>query len=88
MTKYYRYQDTYSSIKFFKVKDQYSDVVQVIHTHTPKVGRSYCVGITLIKYTSFIGNYGWKLAESKNCIEITKNDFTKAFMETAQKLHN
>lgn len=85
--KYYKYETPHTGIRYFKVKDNHSDVVQIVYSHKEKVGRAYCIGITLIKYTSFIGNYGWKLDESKYIKEVTAEEYAIAFVETFQKLN-
>jgi hypothetical protein len=84
--KYYKYKDDYSGIKYFKVGEIDEDVTQVIYTHKEKKGRAYCLGITKIKYTTFISSYGWKIKESKYCIQVEKSEYEDAFSETLLKL--
>lgn len=87
--KYYRFENDHIGLKFFKVKDEASDVVQITVKHKVKKGRAYCPGITKIKYTSWVGSYAWYLASKINpsCIkEITQKEWEKQFSKMLKNL--
>jgi len=76
-TKYYFYSNKYQGERYFKVEGNDNDVLQIITKVTEKKGRAYCIGVTYIKYITFIGSWGWKLSESKNIKEIKRKEFDK-----------
>lgn len=73
--KYYSYSNIHQGERYFRVKDNNSDVLQIVTKVTEKKGRVYCLGVSYIRYSTFIGSWGWKMKESRWLKEITKNDF-------------
>lgn len=84
-TKYYLYKSEWRGERYFKVAP-WKDVVQIVVYTQPKKGRPYQKGITLMKYISFIGSWGWKLKESKNIKEVSKAEFEKMFEKILKRL--
>jgi len=81
MAIYYKYDNPHQGVRYFKVKETYGDVLQIITESVPKKGRPYMKGITFIKYSTWIGSWGWKLKESKNIVEIKRKEFQTVLKE-------
>lgn len=75
-SKYYKFSNENVGIRYFKV-NQSEYVLQVISHTQKKKGRPFQKGVNLIRYSSFIGSWGWKLDNSKFIKEITKDEFEK-----------
>ena len=83
--KYYRYFNINQGERFFKVRPK-KNVIQVIVSVQLKKGRAYTQGISIMKYSTFIGSYGWKMKESRNITEISREEFYKKFNKILKKL--
>lgn len=90
---YYRFKCDHRGLHYFRVKKIKGEptplVVKITIGTQPKKGRPFCVGITLIKYITFISSYGWKMEseEWNNSIkEITEAEYNKAFELLMKKL--
>lgn len=84
--KYYEFSNPNIGKRYFKVNGENIDVVQVIAHTQSKKGRPYQKGITLIKYTTFIGSWGWKMSSSRFMKQISKSEYEKQFNKTLKKL--
>jgi hypothetical protein len=73
-TTYYRYSNPNVGERYFKVKEG-KPVLQIIKSVQQKRGRAYCIGVTYMSYTTFIGSWGWKKKESRFIKEISKDKF-------------
>jgi hypothetical protein len=73
-TTYYCYSNTNVGVRYFKVKEG-KPVLQIISSIQKKKGRAYCIGVTYMSYTTFIGSWGWKKKESRFIKEISKGKF-------------
>lgn len=88
-TSYYRMVSKYKGHHYFKVVDNQENVVKVTFGAQPKAGRPFCPGITLIKYTTFISSYGWKMEDptyNRDITKITKKEYDQAFGICLKKL--
>lgn len=85
-TKYYKYSNIHQGVRFFRVKGNDKDVLQIVSSVVEKKGRPYCFGFNNIKYSTFIGSWGWKLGESKNISEISEKQFNSELKRVAKAL--
>ena len=85
-SKYYKYETAFSGVKYFKVTGVTADVVQIVYSQKKKVGRAYCIGVTLIKYVTFIANYGRGVEDGRWIKEVPAKEWDKAFNEVLNKL--
>ena len=81
---YYRYDNKYVGEKFFRTNGT-NDVLSIVSSVQEKKGRTFCIGVTYIKYSTFIGSWGWKLEESKNIVEIKKSEFNYELKKMVNK---
>ncbi len=84
-TKYYFYSNLNQGRRYFKVQP-FKDVVQIVVHVQPKKGRPYQKGITLMRYTTFLSSWGWKLNESKNLKQITEKEYELIFDKILKRL--
>lgn len=73
---YYKYDNPNVGVRYFKVEEG-KPVLQIIESIQKKKGRPFQMGVNYITYMSFIGSWGWKLAESKNIKTIPKDKFER-----------
>jgi len=85
--KYYKYVGAERGLRFFKVKNIDTNVVQIIvNSGRMKGGRTNTIGICFIRYSSFSGNWAWRLKDSKYIIEIAKSEYDEQFDQMTKKL--
>lgn len=84
--QYFAYSNPNIGKRYFKVYGENLDVVQVISSTQSKKGRPYQKGITLIKYTTFIGSWGWKMSSSRFMKRIKKKEYDLQFNKVLKKL--
>ncbi len=83
-TAYYFYSNPNQGERYFKVRDG-KDVMQIIESVQMKAGRPYALGVTYIKYQSFLSSWGWKLKESRNIKVISEKKFNKVLERMIKK---
>lgn len=82
--KYYFYSNPNQGERYFRVEGE-KEVLQIVTKVTEKKGRTYCIGISYIKYSTFIGSWGWKINESRNIREIHQSSFDRELEKMIKK---
>ncbi len=83
---YYFYSNPYNGERYFKVEEGKDVVMQIIESNgQEKRGRPYVIGVSYIKYMSFLSSWGWRLKESKNIKVISEKKFNKVLDKMIKK---
>lgn len=85
MYKYYKYENAQVGTNYFRVGKPTQDVLKITSHQTLKLGRPYCIGVTFVKYNTWITKYAWDIELKRNFPEITKEEFDKVLDEMCAK---